>query len=77
MDHPLQKYRLSQTPIMSRAELARRLEVARITITRWESGDQKPDQGLLKRIEEVTGIPAKELRPDLIEKHVEIFGAAQ
>jgi transcriptional regulator with XRE-family HTH domain len=77
MDHPLQNYRLTQNPVMSRAELARRLEVARITITRWETREQKPDEKLLKRIEEVTGIPAKELRPDLIEKHEEIFGVAQ
>lgn len=50
---------------MSKAALARKLDVARTTITRWEKGLQPPDIKLLPKIEQETGIPAKDLRPDL------------
>lgn len=74
--HPLKSYREKQTPKLSQAALADRLGVARLTVIRWETGERKIDQSLLPGVSEKTGIPAKELRPDLIEKHEEIFGGA-
>lgn len=63
--HPLQAYRESFDPEMKRAELARKLEVARITVKRWETGDRQIDPQLVPSIAAKTGIPATELRPDL------------
>lgn len=77
MDHPLRAYRLSQEPPLSRAELADKLGVGRPTVFRWESGSRKIDESLIPFISEKTGIPARDLRPDLVEKHEEIFGGAQ
>lgn len=74
--NPIKSFREAQTPAMSQAELARLLNVSRFTVLRWER-DGKPDRDKLPKITEVTGIPAKELRPDLVEKHEEIFGGAQ
>jgi transcriptional regulator with XRE-family HTH domain len=65
-----------ETQKLSQGELGEKIGVTRFTIMRWEQ-DGKPDESKLKKIEEVTGIPAKELRPDLVEKHEEIFGGAQ
>lgn len=73
MDHPLTRYRESQEPVLSKAELADRLGVGRAAITRWESNQRKIRATLVPKISSVTGIPAKELRPDLEE----IFGEAQ
>jgi transcriptional regulator with XRE-family HTH domain len=64
--HPLRTYRESQEPPLSQADLARRLGVGRPTLHRWETGARKPDVRLLPTITEKTGIPARELRPDLI-----------
>jgi transcriptional regulator with XRE-family HTH domain len=77
MEHPLRAYRLSQQPPLSRAELAGLLGVGRPTVFRWESGSRQIKESLIHSISEITGIPAKELRPDLIKKHEEIFGGAQ
>jgi transcriptional regulator with XRE-family HTH domain len=75
MDHPLRKYR--QDHEMTRAQLADKLGVGRPTVFRWESGTRKIDESLLPRITERTGIPAKELRPDLLKRHEEMFGGSQ
>lgn len=72
---PIKSYRDKQKPPLSQAELAARLNVTRFTVMRWEAG-AKPDLDLLSKITEQTGIPARELRPDLVEKHEEIFGGA-
>lgn len=74
--NPLSNFRKAQTPRLTQAGLAKLLDVTRTTIARWETGKRKPDEALLERITIKTGIPAKELRPDLIEKHEEIFGGA-
>lgn len=63
--HPLQVYRESFDPHMKQAELARKLEVARITVKRWETGARKIDAELAPSVSEKTGIPVAELRPDL------------
>lgn len=76
-DHPLKAYREQQTPPMRRAELSRFLGVAKTTIKRWETGERQIDVDLLPGIAEKTGIPPRELRRDLVERHEEIFGDAQ
>lgn len=75
-DHPLKTYRDAQSPKLSQAALATKLGVARLTVNRWETGDRKIDPGLVPLVAEKTGIPAKELRPDIVEKHLEIYGEA-
>lgn len=61
---------------MSQHALADLLGVDRLTVVRWESGERKPDEKLLPVIEKKTGVAAKDLRPDLVEKHEAIFGEA-
>lgn len=65
--HPLRSYRKSRTPKLSQAGLAEQLGVARQTVLRWENYERKIDLPLVAEIERKTGIPAKELRPDLEE----------
>jgi transcriptional regulator with XRE-family HTH domain len=72
--HPLRAYRESQQPPLSRAALADRLGVGRPTLFRWESGSRKIDEKLLPTVSERTGIPAKELRPDLYAQSEKLFG---
>lgn len=72
--HPLKAYRKTQAPRLSQAGLAKKLGVARLTVLRWETGERKIDPSLIKNVTEKTGIPAKELRPDLIEEHEKLFG---
>jgi transcriptional regulator with XRE-family HTH domain len=74
---PLKTFRQKQEPKLSQAALADRLGVTRLTVTRWESGARKIDPNLVPLVSEKTGIPAKQLRPDIVEKHLEIYGAAQ
>lgn len=71
---PLRAYRYNQKPKLSQEALADRLGVTRLTVTRWESGARKIKPDLVPLIAEKTGIPAKELRPDIVEKHLEIYG---
>ena len=74
--HPLKDYRQNQTPKLSQAALAKDLGVARLTVIRWENGERKIDPSLLSTVAEKTGIPAKDLRPDLIEDYEKLFGEA-
>ena len=74
-NHPLEAYRKARS--MTRAALARHLNVSKTTIARWELGIRKIDEDLVPSIASITGIPAKELRPDAVEKHEAIYGAAQ
>jgi transcriptional regulator with XRE-family HTH domain len=74
--HPLRTYRVTRTPKLSQADLADLLGVARLTVVRWESGERKIDPSLIPTVTEKTGIPAKDLRPDLIEEHEKLFGEA-
>ena len=50
---------------MTKAALSRLVGVTKTTVDRWESGVRKIDTDILPRVVEVTGIPARELRPDL------------
>lgn len=63
--HPLTDYRNSFTPPKSQEDLGRDLSVSREAINRWENGKRKIDTDILPRVVEVTGIPARALRPDL------------
>lgn len=63
--HPLTEFRLKQTPPLSRAELGDLLDVSRVTVFRWETGEREIDEARLAHVADKTGIPAKELRPDL------------
>lgn len=74
--HPLKTYRTNRTPKLSQADLAVELGVARLTVLRWENGERKIDPSLIPTVSEKTGIPAKDLRPDLIEEHEKLFGEA-
>lgn len=73
--HPIRQFRERQVPPLSQEDLADQIGVDRVTVARWESGDRKPDPTLLAKIVEITGIPARDLRPDLAER-AEIFGSA-
>jgi DNA-binding transcriptional regulator YdaS (Cro superfamily) len=75
-DHPLKTFRDAHTPKLSQAALAEILGVARLTVNRWENGDRKIDPDLVPVVSEKTGIPAKDLRPDIVEKHIATYGEA-
>lgn len=72
--HPLTRYRTSQEPPLSEADLARKLGVGRAAIHRWENRQRKIDVKLVPHVSEMTGIPARELRPDLYAEHEKLFG---
>lgn len=63
--HPLAVYRKSHG--LSKTGLARLLGTSRANITRWENDNRKPDKVSLRLICQKTGIPAWELRPDVVE----------
>lgn len=63
--HPLVAYRNEHK--LSQEALAERLEVARMTVWRWEAGERQIDPEILPRVVERTGIPARSLRPDLAD----------
>jgi transcriptional regulator with XRE-family HTH domain len=75
MAHPLTKFREDKK--LSQPELARLLGVGRSTVHRWEAETRRIDRDLLPAISEKTGIPAKELRPDLIEELEKLLGGPQ
>lgn len=64
--NPLKAYREDHQ--LSKAELARLLGVSRSIAHRWESGERKIGPDSLATVSEKTGIPKRELRPDLAEK---------
>jgi transcriptional regulator with XRE-family HTH domain len=57
---------------MTPAQYARFLDETPSNVHRWETGARKIGQGKLPKIAEKTGVPARELRPDLAE----MFGGA-
>jgi transcriptional regulator with XRE-family HTH domain len=75
--HPLRAYRQTQTPKLSQEALADKLGVARLTVVRWENGQRKIEGDRILKVAKVTGIPARELRPDLVEQAERLFGGAQ
>lgn len=64
-DHPLKAYRAEKS--LTQDALAKELGVTHITVSRWETGARKIDTDLLPKVSEKTGIPKRQLRPDLSE----------
>jgi DNA-binding transcriptional regulator YdaS (Cro superfamily) len=62
---------------MTRAALARHLDVSKTTVARWEEGIRRIKESLVPGIASKTGIPPKELRPDAVERHEMIYGTSQ
>ena len=63
--HPVKAYRTQEK--LTQGGFADLVNVSRTTVARWESGVRKVDRELLASITAKTGIPAKELRPDLAQ----------
>lgn len=63
--HPLKAFRDRQDPPLTQEQLAVLLGVSKASVSRWETGERKPELALLDGITAHTGIPAAELRPDL------------
>ncbi len=74
--HPIKAFRERQTPILSQSQFGDRVGVTRFTVMRWEAGGPI-DERFLPAVSREINVPPKELRPDLVERHEEIFGAAQ
>lgn len=67
------EYRENQDPPMSREQLGKLLSVNRATVFRWEDGTRRPNRTQVLKLMKVTGLPARDLRPDLAA----VFGAAE
>lgn len=74
--HPIRAYRERQTPVMSQGQFGDKVGVTRFTVMRWEAGGPI-DEKKLPAVSREIGVAAGLLRPDLVEKHEEIFGASQ
>jgi transcriptional regulator with XRE-family HTH domain len=64
-NHPLKAYRTAKG--ITQDALAKELGVSSITVSRWETGMRKIARDKLADVSEKTGIPKRELRPDLAE----------
>lgn len=64
--HPLKAYRDREK--LTQLAAAEQVGVTRESWARWESGTRKVDRELLPTVTTKTGIPARELRPDLVEQ---------
>lgn len=51
----------------TQADLASDLNVAVMTVSRWETGDRRIGVKSLPEVSRVTGLPKRALRPDLAE----------
>lgn len=65
--HPIRSFRLGQSPPLSQGAFGKSVGVTRFTVIRWENGSPI-DVEKLPDVSKVTGIPAKELRPDIEQK---------
>jgi transcriptional regulator with XRE-family HTH domain len=72
--HPIKVYRTERD--LSQRAMADFLGVSRLTILRWENWQRPIDPDLVPHVAEKTGIPARELRPDIVEKHLATYGEA-
>ena len=63
--HPLKAFRKKQKPPLTQGQLAVLLEVSRATVNRWETCAREIDEDKLLVVAEKTGIPPRDLRPDL------------
>jgi transcriptional regulator with XRE-family HTH domain len=57
-----------QSKGLSQRKLAKLLDVAVSTISRWESGKRKVGIELWPRVHAKTGIPLEEIRPDAFDE---------
>lgn len=71
--NPIRDFRKRQIPRMSQEAFAKKIGVDRVTVARWESGNNKPHRDLLPKLVRVTRIPACELRPDLAAEAAALF----
>lgn len=62
-NHPLKTFRVKQE--LTQEALGKELGVSGQTVWRWENGDRQVSRKLISKITKVTGISARELRPDL------------
>lgn len=69
--HPVRAFRLSQTPKLPMKKLADRIGTSTANLSRIENGLQPVSEILLPKLLAETGIPAKQLRPDLAEMFAE------
>lgn len=67
----LGKFRDQHNPPLNQFDLAQKLGVDRATVNRWENGTRKIEAERLPAICKLTGIPARQLRPDLALLFVE------
>ena len=63
--HPLRKFREDRR--LTQEALGKELGVTGVTVWRWEKGERQIDRSLVANVSAKTGIPARELRPDLAE----------
>lgn len=63
----IRAYRHSQTPRETVKGLAEKVGRSKATISKIENDRQLPSPKLAKALSEITGIPAKVIRPDLAE----------
>lgn len=61
--HPLRQYRKAKG--LTQEALGKELGVHSVTVSRWETGARLVDRELVPVVSEKTGIPRRELRPDL------------
>ena len=66
--HPICQYR--HVNGLTLINLAEKIGVTKVTLSRWESGARKIRLDTVRRVSKVTGIPVRQLRPD-IAKHFE------
>jgi transcriptional regulator with XRE-family HTH domain len=52
---------------LSLAALGKLIGVSAAAVSRWETGARRIDDGLVPKVQKITGIPARKLRPDLAE----------
>jgi transcriptional regulator with XRE-family HTH domain len=70
--HPIRQYRDKRG--ITQEALARELHVHPFTVSRWETRSRQVDKEILPKVSEVTGIPAGELRPDLLAELQALVG---
>lgn len=63
-DHPLAKFR--EAAELSQVELAERLGVSAMTVSRWERGEYMPRRKEWQRIADVTGLQFTDLLPHVV-----------
>ena len=63
----LRDFRARHDPPLSLAAMAKLIGVSAAAVSRWETGTRRIDDALVAKVEKVTGISARKLRPDLAQ----------